>query len=91
MTAGRTGLPVNVALAARGLAGEYVGKGRGDCGHARRQQPVGAPDDRVGVVNERRDAAKDRRQYRRNRRIAAKTNHRRGLEPADQREGLREA
>ena len=70
---------------------KHVGKGRGDGGDARRQQPVGAADDGIGIVDHGRHAAPGRGQHRRQRRIAAEADHRRGLEPSDQRPCLRKA
>ena len=70
------------------LIAKHVRKGRGDGGHARRQQPVGAADHGIRVMDDGRHAAPSRRQNRRQRRIAAEADHRRRLEPSDQRPGL---
>ncbi len=75
----------------RRSAAEHVGKRGGDRGHARRQEPVGPPDHRVGVMNQARHAAPGRRQHRRNGRIAAEADDGGGLEPADQGAGLDQA
>ena len=73
------------------LGAEDIGKRGGDRGDARRQQPIGPPDDRVGVVDQGRNAAPGRRKERRDGRITAEADHRRRFEPADQRPGLDEA
>jgi hypothetical protein len=44
---------------------KHVREGRGDGGHARRQQPVGAPDHGVRIMDDGRHAAPGRRQNRR--------------------------
>ena len=73
------------------LVPQQIGERRGDGDDARRQQPVGAPDHGIGVVDQRRHAAPCRRQHRRHGRIAAEADHRGGLQPADQRPGLDDA
>ena len=73
ITAGRTGLPVRVALAASaGSRVEHAGEAGRDRGHARRQQPVGAAHHGVLLVDDGRDL-----QHRRGARPAAASDSRR--------------
>ena len=88
--AGRTGLPV-CTLRSPGRAGtSAVACEAGGDGRARRgQQPVGAAEHGVLLVDRGRNAELVRRQHRRDRGIAAEADHRRRAEPAQQPSGLR--
>ena len=91
-TAGRTGLPVWVALAASaGSRLRTPAKAGRDRAHARRQHAVGAAHHGVLLVDDGRDAAQRRGEQRRNGRIAAEADHHRGLEPRQHEPGLEHA
>jgi hypothetical protein len=70
---------------------EGLRKSRGDGGDARRQKPVGASDDRVGVVDHGWNPAPRRSEHRRHARVAAKADHGRRMQPADQPPSLQQA
>ena len=61
-----------------------LGKAGGDAAGARRQQPVGAAEHRVLLMDQGRQAELRRRQHRRHRRIAAEPDHRRRHQPPQQ-------